>query len=313
MSVPPQRTAPRRSGVHGLNSAADIYRLKRRAGLRKALGGLDYSRCVEYPEVLNRLELECASRVLEIGSSRLFLAPYIAVRHGLEVHATDQDPIVMLQKSWIRRLGHAELLDSGRFVAAREDATCLTYPDESFDRIVCVSTIEHIPDTERAAREIARVLEPGGLAAFTVPYSKRAREVHLDHGFYGKPYSGTPLFYEYIFDRSMLESKLILPSRLEVVSLTFLGEPGVKASEIVFHPVLGKPLSLVRWLWPWAAGLFLKPIDERQVSEGTENVAVLVLRKRCRERPGKAGRSSGAANGGGSRARAGVRPGPRRS
>ena len=70
--------------------------------------------------------------MLEVGSSRLFLAPYIAVRHGLEVHATDQDPIVMLQKSWIRRLGYAELLASERFVVAREDATCLSYPDESF-------------------------------------------------------------------------------------------------------------------------------------------------------------------------------------
>lgn len=270
---------PPRSRADGLNSAVDIFRLKRRAGLRKALGGLDYTRCVEYPEVLNRLELESAGRVLELGSSRLFLAPYIAVRHGLEVHATDQDPIVMLQKSWIRRLGYPELLDTGRFVVAQEDATRLTYPDESFDRIVCVSTIEHIQDAEQAAREIARVLQPGGLAGLTVPYSRRPREVHLDHGFYGKAYSGTPLFYEYIFDRDTLERKLIRPSGLEQVSLTFLGEPGIKASRVVFSAVLGKPLSLARWLWPWAAALFLRPIDEQQLTVGEENIAVLILRK----------------------------------
>ncbi len=279
MGAPEKRGPPSRGRRNGLNSAVDIFRLKRKAGPRKAVGGLDYTRCVEYPEVLNRLELDSAARVLEVGSSRLFLAPYIAVRHGLEVHATDQDPVVMLQKSWIRRLGHGELLDSGRFVVAQEDATRLTYPAASFDRVVCVSTIEHVRDTEQAARELARVLRPGGLAGFTVPFSRRPREVHLDRGFYGNPYSGAPLFYEYIFDRLTLEQRLIRASGLEQVSLTFLGEPGVKASRMVFNPIAGKPLSLARWLWPWAARLFLKPIDERQVTDGTENIAVLILRK----------------------------------
>jgi hypothetical protein len=77
----------------------------------------------------------------------------------------------------------------------------------------------------------------------------------------------------------MLEQKLIAPSGLETVSLTFLGEPRLKASRVVFSPVLGKPLSLLRWLWPWAAKLFLRPIEERQVSDGQENIAVLILRK----------------------------------
>jgi SAM-dependent methyltransferase len=266
-------------GAHGLNSAPDIFRLKRKAGLRKTLGGLDYTRCVEYPELLNRLELETASRVLEVGSSHLFLAPYIAVRHRVEVHATDQDPIVRTQETWIRKVGHGELIDQGRFVVAVEDATHLGYPDANFDRVVCVSTVEHIPDTERAASEIARVLCPGGLAGFTVPFSRHSREIHLDHGFYGKSYSGDPLFYEYIFDWDMLEQRLIAASGLETVSLTFLGEPGVKASRVVYNRALGKPLLLMRWLWPWAAKIFLKPIDERQVSDGDENIAVLILRK----------------------------------
>jgi SAM-dependent methyltransferase len=262
-----------------INSARDIYRVKRRAGIKKAIGGLDYGRSVEYPTVLDRLDLARATRVLEVGSSKLFLAPYIATRYPVEVHATDQAPAVWLQQRWITALGRADLLESGRYVVAREDATALSYPDETFDRVVCISTIEHVRDVERAARELGRILRPGGLAGVTVPFSKSAREVYVNRGVYGRPYSGTPQFYEYVFDCSSLEQRVIKPSGLEVRSLTFLGEPGVKLSRFVYAPGIGHVLSLFRWIWPWAAHRFLKPIEEHAITEGTENIAVLILAK----------------------------------
>jgi len=261
-----------------IDTARDIYALKRRAGVRKTIGGLDYTRCVEYPAVLHRLNLGAANRVLEVGSSKLFLAPYIAIRHGVETHATDQDPVVDLQRRWIERLGHRDLLESGRFVVAREDATQLSYPDGHFDRIVCVSTIEHIRRVELAAAEFNRVLAPGGLVGLTVPFSTDFREVFVNGTVYGRKSDGWPQFYEYIFDRPTLDRRLIGPSGLEVVDLTFLGEPGIKLSKLVYGR-LGKPLSLLRSLWPYTAHRFLRPIGEERVTSGVENIAVLVLRK----------------------------------
>lgn len=45
----------------------------------------------------------------------------------------------------------------------------LPYADASFDLVCMFDAIEHIEDDHRALREVARILEPGGLALATVP------------------------------------------------------------------------------------------------------------------------------------------------
>lgn len=263
-----------------LNSARDIFRVKRRAGLRKTIGGLDYTRSVEYPAALERLDLAGAQRVLEIGASRLFLGCYIAVRHETEVHVTDLDPVVWLQRQWITRVAGERALADGRFVVAQEDATQLSYADASFDRVVSISTVEHVREVERAAREIGRVLAPSGIAVLTVPFSTRPREIWVDRDLYGRPYEGTSLFYECVFDRPTLERRVIAASGLSLRSLTFLGEPGFKMTRMVYHRLLGHPLTLLRWIWPFAAHRWYREIAANEVSESAENIAVVTLQKR---------------------------------
>ncbi|MBI1288522.1 MAG: methyltransferase domain-containing protein [Flavobacteriales bacterium] len=50
-----------------------------------------------------------------------------------------------------------------------QDATALTYADNSFDLAVCLEVIEHVDDSEKLLAECARVLKPGGMAIFTFP------------------------------------------------------------------------------------------------------------------------------------------------
>jgi SAM-dependent methyltransferase len=63
------------------------------------------------------------------------------------------------------------------------------FPDGSYDLVVCNHVLEHVPDDDRALRELARVLAPGGLAVITVPGDfTRAETIHftgeLENGHY---------------------------------------------------------------------------------------------------------------------------------
>src|SRR3954451_23657621 len=49
------------------------------------------------------------------------------------------------------------------------DITDVPFKDGSFDLIVCVHVLEHVPDDRRAIREMVRVLKPGGVALLLVP------------------------------------------------------------------------------------------------------------------------------------------------
>ncbi len=41
-------------------------------------------------------------------------------------------------------------------------ATSIPFPGDSFDCLICIEVLEHVPDTEVALYEMARVLKPGG-------------------------------------------------------------------------------------------------------------------------------------------------------
>lgn len=57
-----------------------------------------------------------------------------------------------------------------------EDLTALTLPDASQDAVLSFDVLEHIPDADAALRELFRVLRPGGLLVFTVPFMTDAEQ-----------------------------------------------------------------------------------------------------------------------------------------
>lgn len=54
-----------------------------------------------------------------------------------------------------------------------ENLESLTFPSECFDIFITQDVFEHILNPEQAAKEIARVLKPGGIHIFTAPKYKR--------------------------------------------------------------------------------------------------------------------------------------------
>lgn len=58
--------------------------------------------------------------------------------------------------------------------ARRGNLEKLDFPGNYFDLVLTADVLEHVRDLGRALGEIARVLKPGGLHLFTVPYNPKA-------------------------------------------------------------------------------------------------------------------------------------------
>ena len=50
------------------------------------------------------------------------------------------------------------------------DITAIPKPDASFDAIMCVEVLEHLPEPIKAIQEFARLLKPGGHLILTAPF-----------------------------------------------------------------------------------------------------------------------------------------------
>ncbi|HEU4717845.1 MAG TPA: class I SAM-dependent methyltransferase [Bacteroidia bacterium] len=51
-----------------------------------------------------------------------------------------------------------------------EDLSRMTFPDASFDLLITSDVFEHVFEPDKAFREVARVLRPGGMHIFTMPW-----------------------------------------------------------------------------------------------------------------------------------------------
>jgi SAM-dependent methyltransferase len=64
-------------------------------------------------------------------------------------------------------------IDAARYRHIRNfvetDIAAMSFPDDSFDIVICSHVLEHVPDDAAAMRELRRVLRPGGAALLLVP------------------------------------------------------------------------------------------------------------------------------------------------
>jgi ubiquinone/menaquinone biosynthesis C-methylase UbiE len=109
------------------------------------------------------LGLRPGERVLDLGCGAGRHA-FEAARRGGVVTAFDLD---LAELKHVRDVGSAD--PDARAMPVNGDALRLPFPDATFDRIIASEVMEHITDDHAAARELARVLRPGGTMAVTVP------------------------------------------------------------------------------------------------------------------------------------------------
>lgn len=75
-------------------------------------------------------------------------------------------------KSW-KGLNYVTTDFEGEFLADHKfDITTIDSLPDSFERIICYHVLEHIPDDEKAIKELYRILKPGGKANIQTPFKQ---------------------------------------------------------------------------------------------------------------------------------------------
>lgn len=183
-----------------------LYRVAGRLGWKDWLKRLDFYRYMEYAGVLQSLRLEPGASILDVGSANSVLPVYLAV-HGYQVLAVDiDDRQVAEQRQRLPRL-EGKLFSAGMLRFEYQDACAFASADDSFDSVMAISVLEHIPDDGdvEAVREMARVVKPGGQMIVTVPYGTT---------FYpGRPPQSTAATQR-VYDESAVTRRLVEPAAL---------------------------------------------------------------------------------------------------
>ncbi|MFI5169305.1 MAG: class I SAM-dependent methyltransferase [Vicinamibacterales bacterium] len=119
-----------------------------------------YQEALEVPTMVRALGLPRRQRVLEVGCGRgVALAPLLRWLRPKRLTGLDVDP-GLLQIAGAKLGG---LSREHELALVEGDVRELPFPSGSFDIVIDFGTCYHVARRERALREIARVLAPGGL------------------------------------------------------------------------------------------------------------------------------------------------------
>ncbi|MCK4640656.1 MAG: class I SAM-dependent methyltransferase [Candidatus Marinimicrobia bacterium] len=104
---------------------------------------------------LRQIESENIKNALEIGCGIGLVSSYLANEYGIDVYGTDFDP---------EEIQLAKQLNNERDTLhfKVEDATELSFANNSFDLVISQNVFHHIPYWQKAISEFQRVLRPDG-------------------------------------------------------------------------------------------------------------------------------------------------------
>lgn len=126
------------------------------------------------------------------------------------------------------------------------DGARLPMEDASFDTVMCIEVLEHVPDPEALLADMYRVLKPGGQLLLTVPWSARVHHIPHDYS---------------RFTRFGLESRLTRVGFADLDVRERGNDIAVIANKLIILTLrLIRPKAQAQALWSWPLALLLVPV-----------------------------------------------------
>lgn len=146
--------------------AAQVYTAVRAEAFGEDIGQTGWLTREEHDMFLSWLQPGADSMLLDVACGSGGPSLRAAQRTGCRVRGIDlhQDAV----KTARAQAGKAGLTALAEFQQA-DAGKPLPFPDSSFDAIVCVDAINHLPDRPRVLKDWARILKPQGRVLFTDP------------------------------------------------------------------------------------------------------------------------------------------------
>jgi len=179
---------------------------------------------------LRRELAACQGLVLDVGAGQ---APWRELLDHAQYTGLD---IESSQTFGMQRTPGIVYYDGGR----------MPFADGSFDHLLCAEVLEHVPDAETFANELARVLRSGGSLVLTLPWSARLH--HLPHDYRRLTRYGLQL----LFERAGFLALRIEERGNDVAA--------VANKMIVMAIRLLRPARPINGIWTWPLCLLLAPL-----------------------------------------------------
>jgi SAM-dependent methyltransferase len=146
--------------------ASELYARIRSETFGEDIGQNGWLTADEQDIFLGYLGLATGSRLLDVACGSGGPTLRIARLAGCSVHGVDaHEQAIAEARARSEREGLA-----GRAAFEQRDASQpLPFPDATFDGLICIDAVNHLPDRRRIFGDWARLLRPGGRLVFTDP------------------------------------------------------------------------------------------------------------------------------------------------
>ncbi len=116
---------------------------------------------------LNELNLKPHDVVLDAGCGLGRHLRHLARMPELKIFGIDKNTWALTETA--KSMATMPDAQSKDYLFSIADITKLPFADSSFDCVICSEVMEHIPDHEKALKELDRILKPQGTLAVSVP------------------------------------------------------------------------------------------------------------------------------------------------